>query len=181
VIVCSILCIIESPRHHRGTSSAVKASVLACSGVGRAVHIICWRQFELSDFRRTDLRLPRYPYLYCLSTLDPEHKQPASDRDRSVLQQRWCIKQSRIDFNFSRKMMQDPMANLTGEAPAGQNQSNMNGGNTKEVFDPIALQLNMQRIGRIQSVMGIAAGCVAGIAGMTGFEGLSEYIARVCL
>jgi hypothetical protein len=72
-------------------------------------------------------------------------------------------------------MMQDPMANLTGETPAGQNPSNMNGGNTKEVFDPIALQLNMQRIGRIQSVMGIAAGCVAGIAGMTGFEGLGEY------
>lgn len=72
-------------------------------------------------------------------------------------------------------MMQDPMANLTGEAPAGQNPSTINnGGNTKEVFDPIALQLNMQRIGRIQSVMGIAAGCVAGIAGMTGFEGLGE-------
>ena len=76
--------------------------------------------------------------------------------------------------------MQDPMANLTGETP-GQNPSNMNGGNTKEVFDPIALQLNMQRIGRIQSVMGIAAGCVAGIAGMTGFEGLGEYSARVRL
>jgi hypothetical protein len=78
-------------------------------------------------------------------------------------------------------MMQDPMANLTGETPAGQNPSNMNGGSTKEVFDPIALQLNMQRIGRIQSVMGIAAGCVAGIAGMTGFEGLSEYSTRVRL
>jgi hypothetical protein len=78
-------------------------------------------------------------------------------------------------------MMQDPMANLTGEAPAGQNPSSMDGGNTKEVFDPIALQLNMQRIGRMQSVMGIAAGCVAGIAGLTGFEGLSESNARVRL
>jgi hypothetical protein len=55
----------------------------------------------------------------------------------------------------------------------------MNGGNTKEVLIR-SLQLNMQRIGRIQSVMGITAGCVAGIAG-NGFEGLGEYSTRVRL
>lgn len=76
--------------------------------------------------------------------------------------------------------MQDPMANLTGDAPSGGNPSNMDGGNTKEVFDPVAMQMNLQRIGRIRSVMGIASGCVAGILGLTGFEGLSECSARVC-
>lgn len=72
--------------------------------------------------------------------------------------------------------MQDPMANLTGEAPGGQGQNNgsMGIGNTKQVFDPVALQINMQRIDRIRSVMGIAAGSAAGIIGLTGLEGFGK-------
>lgn len=64
------------------------------------------------------------------------------------------------------------MANLTG-APAGD--EGMPGGSdlssTKEVFDPIAKQVNLQRIERIFAVMGIAAGCVTGIVGLTSLEG----------
>jgi hypothetical protein len=68
-------------------------------------------------------------------------------------------------------MIADPMADLTGGS-AAQPDANHNG-NSKEVLDPIAMQSNMMRIERIRSVMGIAAGCVAGIGGLTSWEGLS--------
>jgi hypothetical protein len=76
--------------------------------------------------------------------------------------------------------MQDPMANLTGDAPVGGQDpaggASMGMANGKQVFDPIALQINMQRIERIRAVMGIASGCVAGIIGLTGLEGLGKDI-----
>lgn len=72
--------------------------------------------------------------------------------------------------------MIDPMANLDGGPPPGADTSA--GGDlahSKEVFDQVALQRNMQRIDKIRSVMGIASGCVAGIIGLTGVEGLGKF------
>ncbi|EEC48737.1 predicted protein [Phaeodactylum tricornutum CCAP 1055/1] len=71
-------------------------------------------------------------------------------------------------------MIADPMADLTGGS-AAQPDANHNG-NSKEVLDPIAMQSNMMRIERIRSVMGIAAGCVAGIGGLTSWEGLICFL-----
>ena len=67
--------------------------------------------------------------------------------------------------------MMDPMANLDGgSAPgASSNQS------TKDVFDPIALTYNLKQIDNIRSFMGIVSGCVAGIFGLTGLQGLGKY------
>ena len=67
--------------------------------------------------------------------------------------------------------MIDPMAGLDG-SPQGDMSSDAT--NTKEVFDSVALQRNMQRIEKIRSVMGIASGCVSGIIGLTGLEGLGK-------
>ena len=66
--------------------------------------------------------------------------------------------------------MIDPMAGLDG-SPQGDAAAN-DAANSKEVFDSIALQRNMMRIEKIRSVMGIASGCVSGIVGLTGLEGL---------
>ena len=66
--------------------------------------------------------------------------------------------------------MMDPMAGLDGaDTPAAGDHGESS---SKEVFDAIALQRNMQRIDKIRSVMGIASGCVSGIMGLTGLEGL---------
>lgn len=67
-------------------------------------------------------------------------------------------------------MIADPMADLTGEGTPGQ--TNENALSHKEVFSPIVLQVNLQRIDRVRSVMGIASGCSAGILGLTGLQGL---------
>lgn len=40
-----------------------------------------------------------------------------------------------------------------------------------EIVDPYLVQLNLARLERIRSVMGIASGCIAGIVGFTGVEG----------
>lgn len=42
---------------------------------------------------------------------------------------------------------------------------------SNEIVDPLVVQLNLSRIERIRSVMGIASGCIAGILGLTGMEG----------
>ena len=71
-------------------------------------------------------------------------------------------------------MIADPMADLTGEGtpgPANEMSSQ------KEVFNPMVLQVNMQRVDRIRSIMGIASGCVAGTLGLTGLQGLGKWIA----
>lgn len=69
--------------------------------------------------------------------------------------------------------MADPMADLSGDTP-GNPMSGDNDNNMKQVFDPIAMQMNLQRIDRIRSVMGIASGCVAGIVGISGWIGFGE-------
>ena len=64
-------------------------------------------------------------------------------------------------------MIADPMADLgTPNTNAPGNESS-----TKEVVDPMAMGMNMQRIDRIKNVMGTVAGCVAGICGLTGLSG----------
>jgi hypothetical protein len=76
-------------------------------------------------------------------------------------------------------MIADPMADLTGEGTPGPANENMS--SQKEVFNPMVLQVNMQRIDRIRSVMGIASGCAAGILGLTGLQGLGKILQRVVL
>ena len=60
------------------------------------------------------------------------------------------------------------MANLGDEgapgAPTDQDDS-------KDVFDPLILNLNLKRVDNIRSFMGIISGCFAGICGLTGLEG----------
>jgi len=65
----------------------------------------------------------------------------------------------------------DPMAGLD-DAPS-QGDTPSDSGHSKEVFDSVALQRNMQRVDNIRSVVGIASGCVAGIIGLTSLDGLS--------
>jgi hypothetical protein len=65
--------------------------------------------------------------------------------------------------------MIDPMADL-GSSAAATNETD-----TKEVFDPSVLNLNLQRIDKVRSLMGIVSGCVAGICGLTSFKGLGEF------
>mmetsp|Transcript_1543 Transcript_1543/g.2182 ORF Transcript_1543/g.2182 Transcript_1543/m.2182 type:complete len:131 (-) Transcript_1543:765-1157(-) len=74
-------------------------------------------------------------------------------------------------------MIADPMADIGGPDPsgAGGGAGDM-GSTTKEVVDPMAMAMNMQRIERIKNVMGIVSGCVAGICGLTGFSGLVCFI-----
>ena len=62
--------------------------------------------------------------------------------------------------------MIDPMANLDGAA------SSQDTSEEKDIIDFSSLRYNLDRIDRTRSVMGIASGCVAGICGLTGFEGL---------
>ena len=62
--------------------------------------------------------------------------------------------------------MIDPMANLDGGAPGATDT------NEKDVIDITSLRYNLERVDKIRSVMGISSGCVAGICGLTGLEGL---------
>ena len=65
------------------------------------------------------------------------------------------------------------MANLDA-APGAPDQAG--GGDEKDVIDMATLQYNLQRVDKIRSVMGIASGCVAGIFGLTGLEGLGKLL-----
>jgi EMC6 len=65
--------------------------------------------------------------------------------------------------------MIDPMANLDAAPGAPEP------GDEKDVIDIACLQYNLLRVEQIRSVMGIASGCVAGIFGLTGLEGLGKY------
>mmetsp|Transcript_30462 Transcript_30462/g.34722 ORF Transcript_30462/g.34722 Transcript_30462/m.34722 type:complete len:123 (+) Transcript_30462:87-455(+) len=66
--------------------------------------------------------------------------------------------------------MIDPMADLGGSANATSETD------TKEVFDVNLLTMNLQRIDKIRSFMGIVSGCVAGICGLTGIAGLVCFV-----
>lgn len=78
-------------------------------------------------------------------------------------------------------MIADPMADL-GNGPAGGTSGEGNEmGTTKEVVDPMAMSMNVQRIERIKNVMSIVSGCVAGICGLTGFSGFGTSIIIICI
>ena len=49
---------------------------------------------------------------------------------------------------------------------------------SNEIVDPLIVQMNLSRIERIRSVMGIASGCIAGILGLTGVEGFGTLSNR---
>ena len=72
----------------------------------------------------------------------------------------------------------DPMANLDGGTAPGATADVS--ASTKDVFDPIALSFNLKRIDKIRSFMGIASGCVAGIFGLTGLQGLGAVALWLC-
>lgn len=69
--------------------------------------------------------------------------------------------------------MIDPMANLDeGGAPGAPTDQE----DSKDVFDPIVLNLNLKRVDNVRSFMGIISGCFAGICGFTGLEGLGMWL-----
>ena len=70
--------------------------------------------------------------------------------------------------------MIDPMADLGNSGVSNESDA-------KEVFDPNALNQNMMRIDKVRSFMGIVSGCVAGISGFTGLEGLGTWMKYVCV
>ena len=66
-------------------------------------------------------------------------------------------------------MMQDPMANLAGGNPTTDATTTFT--DSKQIFDPFIMSVNFHRMDRIHAVMGIVSGCVAGIIGLTGWQG----------
>lgn len=69
--------------------------------------------------------------------------------------------------------MMDPMGDIGGAAENSAVDNVLLHQNLKanEIVDPNLVQLNLARLERIRSVMGIASGCIAGIVGFTGLEG----------
>lgn len=63
----------------------------------------------------------------------------------------------------------DPMAGIGGNGPSPTDQTNSN---EREVLDMTAAMANHKKVDTIRSFMGIVSGCVAGILGLTGLEGL---------
>jgi len=69
--------------------------------------------------------------------------------------------------------MIDPMANLdagSGPTPGGDS----TGGEGADIFDFPSAQLNIKKMDSVRSFMGIVSGCVAGVCGLTGFQGLGR-------
>ena len=52
--------------------------------------------------------------------------------------------------------------------------SNNSDDTNQEVFDMDAFRYNFRKMDKIRSFMGIVAGCVAGVLGLTGLSGLGE-------
>ena len=71
--------------------------------------------------------------------------------------------------------MIDPMAGV-GDASGPVPGSDATGGEGKDIFDAGAASHNAKAIDRIRSFMGIVSGCVAGILGLTGLEGLVCFL-----
>lgn len=65
-------------------------------------------------------------------------------------------------------MMPDPMAESAT--------TNVSLDNEKEFFDPMILQFNRSKLERMQSILGIAAGCMTGICGVTGLPGFGRWM-----
>mmetsp|Transcript_56372 Transcript_56372/g.65857 ORF Transcript_56372/g.65857 Transcript_56372/m.65857 type:complete len:98 (+) Transcript_56372:70-363(+) len=74
--------------------------------------------------------------------------------------------------------MMDPMADISAASSGGGNSANNSstGGEGKEVFNLHAFQLNTKKMDTVRSFMGIVSGCVAGVAGLTGWHGLGTSI-----
>jgi hypothetical protein len=72
-------------------------------------------------------------------------------------------------------MMPDPM----GEQEGADGSAAPSFDNEKEFFDPLLLQFNVAKLERIQSVWGIAAGCITGICGLNGIRGFGTSIAMM--
>ena len=71
--------------------------------------------------------------------------------------------------------MIDPMAGV-GDASGAIPGADATGGEGKDMFDAAAAAHNAKGIDRIRSFMGIVSGCVAGVLGLTGLEGLLCFI-----
>lgn len=71
--------------------------------------------------------------------------------------------------------MIDPMAGIDAALPGPETHDE------KDVFDVTTLRYNLQHIDKIRSVMNIVSGCVAGICGLTGLEGLGTYSKSACV
>mmetsp|Transcript_9223 Transcript_9223/g.13827 ORF Transcript_9223/g.13827 Transcript_9223/m.13827 type:complete len:131 (+) Transcript_9223:58-450(+) len=74
--------------------------------------------------------------------------------------------------------MIDPMADLAGGGPdmAMMGGPSNSDDNNKEVFDMDAFRYNFRKMDKIRSFMGIVAGCVAGVLGLTGLSGLVCFL-----
>ncbi|VEU33774.1 unnamed protein product [Pseudo-nitzschia multistriata] len=65
----------------------------------------------------------------------------------------------------------DPLAGIgSGALPAPD------ASDDKDVFDVTTLRYNLQHVDTVRSVMNIASGCVAGICGLTGWQGLALFL-----
>ena len=71
--------------------------------------------------------------------------------------------------------MMDPMAGV-GDASGPVPGADATGGEGKDVFDAAAASHNLKGMDRIRSFMGIVSGCVAGVLGLTGLEGLICFV-----
>jgi hypothetical protein len=72
--------------------------------------------------------------------------------------------------------MMDPMGDVGASSVDNTNATDATTGadhnlKSNEIVDPLIVQMNLSRVERIRSVMGIASGCIAGILGLTGMEG----------
>jgi len=65
------------------------------------------------------------------------------------------------------------MAGIGGNGPSPTDQTNSN---EREVLDMTAAMANHKKVDTIRSFMGIVSGCVAGILGLTGLEGLVCFL-----
>ncbi len=75
--------------------------------------------------------------------------------------------------------MIDPMANLGNEGfdpntAIGDSDSLLSGGRNHHIMNIHAIHLNNKKIDKVRSLMGIISGCVAGICGLTGLQGLGK-------
>jgi len=78
--------------------------------------------------------------------------------------------------------MIDPMANLGNEgfdpnSVIGGGEPLLSGRNQTLIINMHAVHLNNKKIDKVRSLMGIISGCVAGICGLTGFQGLVCFVA----
>ncbi|KAL9182345.1 hypothetical protein ACHAXT_012997 [Thalassiosira profunda] len=71
--------------------------------------------------------------------------------------------------------MIDPMANIDPAAP-GPDADAAGSDGSQEVFDVHAYRSNFRKMDKVRSFMGIAAGCVAGVCGLTGLSGLVCFL-----